>query len=541
MTPGRYAIGLLACTLMTALLLGWKFFGPVVPLDEGIVLVYPALILHGLRPNLDFCSLYTPGNYWFLAGVTGLFGPGIVVERIVGFAYVAAIAGGLFTLTVQTAAQSTDQGARGTARRTTAVALGIAAFTSVLLQLFGDAIGAFSWFGAIALVLWSLVLMARGAARGSDRPVHWAGGGILAGFALLYRQDMVVPLALMTLPLLGLSPRRVGWFALGALAALSPLLVHMVVVTPGLFFDNLLWDVLRAGPTRRLPLNPASPLLWLVAGSCVLPAVIVALLALRRALPAGRVPIAIAGLCLGVLPQALSRADRWHLAYVGCLTVPLMLLALLHADAAWGGHVETRVRRLLAGPRLVRTGIGVTAGAGLALMLIWSLGHLQDAVRAAYACEGCVSNEGRTLQVRRSPSDLQSIVDAVERRSTPGQRLFVGPRDLARPNYNDSYLYHLFPKLQPAAYYIEVATAVANRPGGRMAPDLARADFVILDNAYDTWSEDNAGRLRGSEEPLQVLARDFCAAMRAGPYELFTPCPKPAGGAPPLSTAGPRP
>ena len=497
-----HTLGLLGVIASVAILSGWLFFGPVVPLDEGIVLVYPELINRGLLPNRDFASLYTPGNYWLVAAFFRLLGASVGTERAVGLIYVVALQYAIFCM---------------------ARPIGLpAGFLLVLasnmaLQIFPDPLAAYAWFGGLALAAWSVVVVTR---PGQGSPASLLIGGLLYGFAVVFRHDLSVALTLMAVLAIGLTPCRLLLFACGASVGMAPLLVHMAAVGTGPFFDNLLWDVLRAAPGRQLPLRWESAPLWIVAASCLTPALVAMALWLRGALHADRLLLAIAGLCIGIAPQALQRADRWHLAYVGAITLPLAALAILKADAALG----------IGGYRwamgLWRRSIPakLATGAMLAAVVAFTTIQLVKQAGLAQACDGCVRNAGRVVRVKLDPAALQSIVDVVESRSRPGQSLFIGPADLARTNYTDSYLYHLFPTLRPAAFYIEMAAAVSDRPGGRTTDDLQRADFVILNHYYDRWDEKNASRLRGSTAPLDVLRSRFCSVLRAGPYQVLQPC-----------------
>ena len=69
---------------------------------------------------------------------------------------------------------------------------------------------------------------------------------------------------------------------------------------------------------------------------------------------------------------------------------------------------------------------------------------------------------------------------AMERRSEPGARVFVGPRDLRRTNYNDVFLYFLLPHLVPATRYIYMDPGLADRSEGRLVRDIAAADLLLL-------------------------------------------------------------
>src|SRR6185312_10630636 len=49
--------------------------------DEGIALQGATRILHGQFPYRDFFSFYTPGSYYLLAGLFGIFGNSLLVAR----------------------------------------------------------------------------------------------------------------------------------------------------------------------------------------------------------------------------------------------------------------------------------------------------------------------------------------------------------------------------------------------------------------------------------------------------------------------------
>jgi hypothetical protein len=51
---------------------------------------------------------------------------------------------------------------------------------------------------------------------------------------------------------------------------------------------------------------------------------------------------------------------------------------------------------------------------------------------------------------------LGKIFDRLDALAKPGERLFVGPADLGRTNYNDTFIYYMMPQLQPATYFLEM-------------------------------------------------------------------------------------
>jgi hypothetical protein len=109
----------------------------------------------------------------------------------------------------------------------------------------------------------------------------------------------------------------------------------------------------------------------------------------------------------------------------------------------------------------------------------------------------------------------QEVIDVLDQYATPGERLFVGPRDLRRTWYSDAIFYWMFPELDPATYYIEMDPGLADAPGSRLADDLLSADWVILTSFWDGWDEPNASMDFGDPLPNQIIARDFC---RLGDY-----------------------
>src|ERR1700736_1438608 len=161
---------LLACLAIVALTLValWPaFHSPAMPMDEGMVLVYPEELLKGNLPYRDFESIYGPGNVGLLAAAYTTFGTGIFVERGVGLIYRLLILFAIFGI-----AQRWD----------TITATGCMFMTGVLLA--GTDFWANTWMagGAFSLcLLWTLA--------NSDSGWRCFSGGILAGVSLFFRCD----------------------------------------------------------------------------------------------------------------------------------------------------------------------------------------------------------------------------------------------------------------------------------------------------------------------------------------------------------------
>jgi hypothetical protein len=129
-----------------------------------------------------------------------------------------------------------------------------------------------------------------------------------------------------------------------------------------------------------------------------------------------------------------------------------------------------------------------------------------------------ISWEDRTFYYGRKDVDdaATELLPEVERVSDPGDRLFVGPRDLRQTPYSDAYLYYLLPDLTPATRFIEMDPGVADAEGSGLAEDLASADVVVLSRVWDAWAEPNDSRKVGSDEPVRVLEEQFCHVASFG-------------------------
>ncbi len=142
------------------------------------MLVFPDRVLHGAVPNRDFLYLYGPGSLWSLAAVYKVFGTHLLVERLAGLVQLIGLAVGAGLLVRWW----------GRAVAVSAVLLNVL-FVMPAVQLI-----ALPWTGGAALALGGLVALLQ--ARRNDNP-RWALiGGILAGFAMLFRIDLGLAIVL---------------------------------------------------------------------------------------------------------------------------------------------------------------------------------------------------------------------------------------------------------------------------------------------------------------------------------------------------------
>jgi hypothetical protein len=274
------------------------------------------------------------------------------------------------------------------------------------------------------------------------------------------------------------------------------------------------------------PDSPAQLTLWfalLVATVVVL--VLAGVGVVRRT--GDRRLLVMAAFAAGLLPQAVQRADSTHLAWVSCVPLGFLPAAL----------VELLGRHL---PRVPAR--RVVAAVVPLLLLTFLVPHFTLRTWGDYVAQGMglrqvdtyeIQHRGRSFLYGREDAVLavEEMLPDVERLSEPGQTLLVGPGDLSRTPYSEAFLYYLLPQLPPATRYIEMDPGVADAADSGLAEEVAAADVVILSSIRDDWDEPNASREFGSDEPNQVLARDFClrgsygtGLFGRGLYELYTRC-----------------
>ena len=129
---------------------------------------------------------------------------------------------------------------------------------------------------------------------------------------------------------------------------------------------------------------------------------------------------------------------------------------------------------------------------------------------------------GRTSSVDRSDiTNLFSILRTLDTLAAPSDSVFVGPERLARTNYSETYLYHLLPDYEPASYHIQMNPGLANREGGRLAADIEQADWLILTDLFDGWSEPNSSTTDGDLRADAVVESSFCPVASFGPRTLY--------------------
>jgi hypothetical protein len=395
--------------------------------------------------------------------------------------------------------------------------------------LLGTGLAANAVFGALALALLGLALLAR-ATRAEPSPrsrMTLLLAGVLLGAAVLFRFDFAPAVLLACAPLLRGVPRS-AWKPLGAglILGILPYLPHLLVVGPARI-ARVASDLSHTGPGHRLPLPAVST----DAGQLLAAEVICTLALLLGGFAAARrrdrkeaaTLLAIGLFVLALQPYPFSRADGPHIVPVSAIAVALAPVLVVHFMRIVRPTVSGRGRVVAA----VATA-AVVAGA-LAPNLLRNPARHQLGLVLGVARKGPsfeIRNGSRSFRVNsaREARGMEAVIGEIERTAMPGDRLFVGPRDLRRTKYADTFLYYLLPDLRPASYYMELAPETANRPGSGLAKELEQADFLVFNRRWDRLDEPNASRRFGSPAPNAVVRRLFCRRTRHGDIELYERC-----------------
>ena len=457
------------------------------PHDEGLMLAWGRRVADGQWPYRDFWSNYPPGQTLVTAALIKLFGPSLVVWRIVRVLVGAAASILAFRLV----------------RRDAGTRLGLGAWAAVA--------GAMAWPltpGPNALAI-TLALAAVLAARR-----HPAAAGALAGAAFLMRFEVGVAAALAAMLVSGTRPaaRRV---ALVAVAVAVVCLLPFAIAAGGDMADQTIGFIGIAGQQRLpFPLDPTGigldpnkllelwfPLI-LVVGSVLW----LGWALLRRPAAPGW---AMAPLIAAGVAYLLARTDEFHL-------VPLSA-ALAVGLALAAGAERDRGRRApwLRAALLVALALIAVHG--------WErqLGVLRHPPARA-AVPGGVG-DGVTTDPAQAAA-LRALIPRVRALTPGGEPVLVAPPRYDRVRVGDPLLNVLLDRPNPTRYDVMqpgvVTTAKVQR---EMVGDLARTDVVVRWlGAPARQVEPNAsGRSSGVHLLDDAIARRFRPLSRYGDWVVL--------------------
>lgn len=498
------AAGAAVLALSTVLMVP-AFHAPAPALDEGLLVAYPARALQGAMPQRDFYDPYGPASVWTVDASFELFGQSLQAERLVGLTYRLTIVGATFGLAL-------------------CWGLGAALVASAIVAsaLVGS-VGAPASIGFWALALAGFALLARALLSRPGRggkliPV----AGALLGASALMRVDFLPAVALAVIaPFLALPAHERKRFAGGAVAGLALFALHVALVGP-----HDLWRSLHIGlDTHGKPARPpfVSGLAEIVALYILATALLLVagLLLERRARrdPEARVLLGAGLWGIGMAPFSLTKLDEPHVV-ISALAVLAMLppaaLVLVRGDLL-------QRPTLLAGRTFALGAVAVVAFFACPEAIRLPLYHQASELLSGSREQSFgVSNEGRSFELADAEQARQAqlVVTTLDRLARPGDRLFVGPRDLRTAGTNGVFFYFLLPKLKPASYFMQVDQHTINDPRNRFADELSRADFLILEASSAPASPSDLGPPTANE----IVAARFCARAESGMYALYQHC-----------------
>jgi hypothetical protein len=497
-----WVVALTIWLLVLVLPLRSEFAAPIGPQDEGLLLVYPALMLHGAVPNGTFESVYGAGSYWPIAGAFAVFGSSVAVERCVALLYWIVLSGSLFGLV---------------ARRRGPLTGALAASASVLLLAGPIGLIAYAWVGAVALGALGLFFLDHARRRGGAGRGWSLAAGVAFGLAVSYRLDLALAVGLVLGLLCFVDRGRLRTVLPGVGIGLLPLLVNVVQAgLAAVVRGQLIGPTFDTGPGRHLPLDRSGfggELALALSIAATVALIWLGFLAVRRG--ESLIPLAAGLFAAGLLPQGFQRADGIHVAYVACFVLPSVLLAPL-PQARHAGRGRTSP---LA---------GVLAGVAL-LVLVWPLSWSTYRAQVARSIgvdpnpRYVVTNQGRSvlLTSAQQVQDLEQLLRTLDRRAAPQARVFVGPDDMRRTNLTDTYIYFLLPQLTPGTFYLEMEPDVANAPDSGLARQVRGDEWLVLTSEWDGWNEPNASMVYRSDAPNRVVRSDFSKVGAWGPWELL--------------------
>jgi hypothetical protein len=487
--------------VVSALLLAFvSFRAPGPELDEGVLVSYPTLVSQGEVPWADFESFSGPGEDYLVAGAVEVFGASVDTERAVGGLLRVGLVLAIFWLALPWG-----------------IVTALAAGGVALLSGIALGISAIPLPDAVALIAISLALLSTAQRRrsgGRSAAAHDVLGGGVAALALAFRPDFVFAVALATGPFFIAADgrgrlRTLAGFGVGLL----PTVVWALVVGPNQI-GHVLGDLFETQPGRRLPLPGPSDVegqVLVASFIAIVATLMTAVILRRRAGSSIRVTtlFALGLFAVGLLPPTIERADAAHLLVLA--TVALAAVPLVITEAVRAVWPDLRV---VAGVAAAIGAVAVIHSAGPAIA-----NRVRGIDDAAYSVT--VGDRSFPIASQAAAEDLNKVLGELEEVATPGDSLFVGTADLTRTNYNDAFVYFLFPDLRPASYFTEFNPQTANADDSPLASELADADFIVRTTRWDDWNEPNESDRRGPAAPDEVVANDFRPIAAHGTYELL--------------------
>lgn len=462
-----------------------NLLAPIRAYDGGLAGSAGTFILHGAVPYRDFWWLYGPAAPVVAAIATALFGPSLLLLRVLGLGIVAMLTGFVY------------RALRYRLPHGPAAMMSIGA-TSASTVFVGLEIS--SW--SLALVLALAGLIARG--DGVDRR-HSAHAGVLVGMAFLARLD-VGAYALLAGLIAGDRRRFLAGFA----ATSVPLASVIGLTTPlSDLIEQLVWfPLVGTRQFRALPPPPISDGVDLLAflALAVVPKLAVAI-ALMRIVRGDRTMLVLGLSAFGALCQlqTLGRSDFAHQAQAA---IPgYLVLGLIGAGAFRRGGGGGAIPRREARRRLA-------SFAGLAAACALSLTVGAFSLRAAELGALGAADRGLVAGIR-----------TVMLNTAPTDRLFVGLASHRITLLNDMLAYYLADRrsaVRDAMFNPGVTNT--DRIQAEMVTQIGATgtELLLLNDLFALMSEPSNDSVKPGSRILDAeITREFVEVCRFGPIAIL--------------------
>jgi hypothetical protein len=458
----------LAVAVATLLAAAGMWAWPVAAYDAGIAPSSATFILHGAVPYRDFWYLYGPLSGYAIAIPTLVFGPSLLLLRVVGM--VGVVVQAILGLELLGTGVPPILGLT--------IALG-----SAVIPLLVPGPDPTAW--SIAMIFATAALVAAARARATRGEL---AAGVLAGIAFLARLDVGAYALLACLVMV-----RSRWPLVGFVPVAGPVVLAVLALVPlPALYEQLIWYPI-AGPrlfrpySIALDLGSAPNAIGLVENLAVRGTLIVVFAA--RVL--GRLTdrqstglLVFAALCQ---LQTLGRGDLYHVAQASGPAVLLIGVATARA-APWLQRTATS---------LVLVGVGVSAALGLALV---------TAPPSAY---------------------IGAVLDAasfVAHETAPTEPIFVGLTDNRFTFSNPLIAYYLADR-RAGTRYTMYNPGVTNTDATQtlMASELEASGtrYLILDRENAGTRDAGLGAVPGSTILDTYIAEHFVVARNLGPIVVM--------------------
>lgn len=498
--------------------------------DEGIIVYSAVRIIDGHVLYRDFWSIYTPGQFYVLAGLYKLFGPSIMVERLWDTAARAFLA--LVTFWLVT---------RLSSRRTGLLAwVAITAWVGYYTYSFTKhwVFNGYPVWQAITLCLLSILLMMLYFER---RDRRWlVGSGVALGVGILFRHDFGIysgvgqGLALVLHSLLAVdAPQafkdklRHFWraalpFGIGALVIVGPVALYFIAQAP---LNELIYNLFTF-PTSVFPRYrylPYPPLELPDALPFYLPFVVyavgavLAVLLLRKdransmAYALAMVMIIVFGLT--GFNQARVRSDVIHTPAFFLPSV-IMLAALVGGITPLKRYSPDYSKLFTSLAALVMVFV-IATPAGDRLLLI------SDRQRMNPPITHTLPRAQGALVSR----DLVQVAQFLRNNTDPQDRIYVGITTHDRIVVNEPMLYFLAER-HSATRYHELHPGVATTAPVQQEIvndlELYKVEYLVLSSQFEGWKEPNESAISSGVTILDDYIRSrYGMYMQYGPHLIW--------------------